>query len=345
MFELVTSGIASGTELTYALSGVDAADLAAGALAGTLVVGSTGQSILSIPIAADLKTEGDETLSVSVQNSRASILIKDTSMTSTLLGPKVAIATDKSRLKAGEQATITFTLSESSSDFTVADISVTGGLLRTFNGSGTKYSASFFPSGNINADATLRVDSNKFSNALGIFNLDGDEADNRLAIAVDTTVPTIKVSSDKARLSVGDTATITFTLSESSNEFSARDITASSGTLNDFRGAGTVYTARYTPAMESIDPASVHVASGTFADAAGNLNADGAEADNRVTLDVNTVTSQPKLVYTTLGKSGDSNNRVGEASAATLGLDGSVFLTTTQYEYEKFRLNGSLRKR
>ncbi|MGB7995319.1 MAG: Ig-like domain-containing protein, partial [Photobacterium halotolerans] len=57
--------------------------------------------------------------------------------------PTVSISSNKTALKSGETATITFTLSESSSNFAIGDVAVTGGSLSNFTGSGATYSATF----------------------------------------------------------------------------------------------------------------------------------------------------------------------------------------------------------
>ncbi len=105
----------------------------------------------------------------------------------------------------------------------------------------------------------------------------------------DTTPPTVAVSASKSSLIVGETASLTFTLSEASTSFVASDVTVTGGTLSNFSGSGTAYTATFTPAPNSTANGVVSVASGVFTDAAGNANADGADADNRVSMSVNTV--------------------------------------------------------
>jgi hypothetical protein len=57
-----------------------------------------------------------------------------------------------------------FTLSDSSTDFTVDDITVTGGTLSNFTGSRTEYTAEFTPSGSSKVDTTINVAKDKFTN-------------------------------------------------------------------------------------------------------------------------------------------------------------------------------------
>ncbi len=57
-----------------------------------------------------------------------------------------------------------FTLSDSSTDFTVDDITVTGGTLSEFTGSRTEYTAEFTPTGSSKVDTTINVAKDKFTN-------------------------------------------------------------------------------------------------------------------------------------------------------------------------------------
>ncbi len=57
-----------------------------------------------------------------------------------------------------------FTLSDSSTDFTVDDITVTGGTLSNFTGNRTEYTAEFTPTGSSKVDTTINVAKDKFTN-------------------------------------------------------------------------------------------------------------------------------------------------------------------------------------
>jgi hypothetical protein len=120
--------------------------------------------------------------------------------------------------------------------------------------------------------------------------------EDRDTITVDRTSPVISVVASDLKLGVGETATITFTLSESSSNFVATDIAVSGGTLSNFVGDGAIYTALFTPASNSIANGVVSVASGAFSDIAGNLNADGLDSNNSVRMTVNTVLENRKVI-------------------------------------------------
>jgi uncharacterized delta-60 repeat protein len=79
VFNLKTSNVNVGTEVSYTLSGINFSDTAAGSLTGKVIVGTGGLSTISIPISVDGATEGQETLTINVQGATASVFINDTS--------------------------------------------------------------------------------------------------------------------------------------------------------------------------------------------------------------------------------------------------------------------------
>ena len=101
----------------------------------------------------------------------------------------------------------------------------------------------------------------------------------------DSTPPTISLSSGSSNLSYSQTANITFTLSEVSSNFTVSDVTVTGGSVSNFSGSGTNYTATFTPAAGAV-AAAIRVASGAFTDAAGNANNDGLEANNSLSFTI-----------------------------------------------------------
>ena len=143
--------------------------------------------------------------------------------------------------------------------------------------------------------------------------------------SLDLTPPTISLTASQLSLSAGQTATLTFNLSEASTNFVASDVTVSGGTLSGFTGSGTSYTATLTPTANSTTSAVVSVASGAFTDAAGNANADGSDTNNTVTLAVDTLIS-------TIAVSAASNS-VDEGSTATFTLTTTNTASGTSFTY------------
>lgn len=93
---------------------------------------------------------------------------------------------------------------------------------------------------------------------------------------LDTVAPSVTISSSAPQLKAGESATITFTFSEDpglsfSWDGSAGDIMVSGGTLSALFGSGATRTAIFTPSANvNFGTASITVAAGSYADAAGN---------------------------------------------------------------------------
>ena len=196
-------------------------------------------------------------------------------------------------MSKGETATITFTLSQTSTDFDVNDITVSGGALSNFTaGSVTKadvlasiqarYTATFTPYDDSTTNGEISVASGTFSDA----SANSNTVSNTLTITINTIRPTIAISSNKLSLKAGETATITFTLSHTSTNFNVNDdITVSGGALDNFVASDPTYTATFTPNEDSTDDGVISVASGTFSDSSGNSNT----VSNTVTISMNTI--------------------------------------------------------
>jgi V8-like Glu-specific endopeptidase len=99
--------------------------------------------------------------------------------------PTISIGTKHYLLHAGEIVQISFTLSEPSSNFTANDVTVSGGILSNFTGSGTTYTALFTPTPNSTINSVVSVASGTFTDAAGNSNIDGDDYDNKVTMTVD----------------------------------------------------------------------------------------------------------------------------------------------------------------
>ena len=162
---------------------------------------------------------------------------------------------------------LTFTSSESITDFAAGDVTVSGGTLSNFSGSGTTYTATFTPS----ALGATTIDV-----ASGVFTGTTSLCSNRAATQFNwtySTAPTITITA--AEVSDGDTSSdtslsVTFTASQSTTNFAAGDVVVSGGTLSNFSGSGTTYTATFTPSAEGAT--TIDVAVNTFTNAFGTNN-------------------------------------------------------------------------
>ena len=95
-----------------------------------------------------------------------------------------------------------------------------------------------------------------------------------LTVRKDTVAPTITISANPTTLIAGGTATLSFNLSEASDDFDLNDLEVTGGgTLGALSSAdaGVSYTARYiAPATTSDVTITITVTANAFADAAGN---------------------------------------------------------------------------
>jgi hypothetical protein len=184
-FTLSTTNVAAGISVAYTISGVSSADIVGGSLSGSVTVGSNGQATISVSVAADNLTEGNETLTVTAQGRSASVTVIDSSQADTT-PPTLSIFRFPSSLSANQTALLTFALSEVSTNFTASDVAVSGGTLSNFSGSGDFYAATFTPTANSTTPGVVSVASGVFTDAAGNANADGSDANNRVTITVNT---------------------------------------------------------------------------------------------------------------------------------------------------------------
>ncbi|MCJ0741862.1 YDG domain-containing protein [Pedobacter montanisoli] len=98
-----------------------------------------------------------------------------------------------------------------------------------------------------------------------------------IAITIDTTKPSVAITSSISTLKKDETATITFTFSEDPGvSFTAGSITVTGGTISGISGMGFLRTATFTPnANTDNGAANIIVAAGAYTDAAGNEGSKG----------------------------------------------------------------------
>lgn len=143
--------------------------------------------------------------------------------------PKIALSSSDSTLGVGETATITFTLTQPSDDFHAGDVTVTGGTLSAFSGSGTAYSATFTPNAGFEGNAVISVGTGAFTNMAprNLSNQDGADANNILTLHVDQVAP------DAPTLSAVQNPDGTITASGESTPGTTVTVTFPSGSKKD----------------------------------------------------------------------------------------------------------------
>ena len=207
------------------------------------------------------------------------------------LAPTVVITSNVSALKAGETATITFTLSENAANFDSSDVIASGGLLSNFAGSSSVYTATFTPTVDSVAPGLINVAGGVFTDAAG----NDNTLAMQLTLYVDTVAPTVVLTTSATSLRANETANITFTFSEVPVGFSNSLVTVTGGTLGTIDGKGLVYSAVFTPQVNSIANGTITVGIG-YTDMIGNPGLAGSLTPP---ITVNTV--QQTLVVSTPG--------------------------------------------
>ncbi|MDF3153817.1 Ig-like domain-containing protein, partial [Mesorhizobium sp. XAP10] len=184
--------------------------------------------------------------------------------------PTVSIADDQPGTASDSDPVVgyTVTFSEAVTGFTAADLVVAGGTVSNFSGSGTTYTFDVTATDGSTADITVDIAAGAANDAVGNLSVAATQA----VQAVDTANPTVSIATDDSALKIGDVAHLTFTLSEPSTTFASGDVAVTGGTLSNFAGSGTSYTANFTPTAASTTTATINLAGSTFTDAAGNNN-------------------------------------------------------------------------
>ncbi|GAB3404778.1 Ig-like domain-containing protein [Massilia agilis] len=153
---------------------------------------------------------------------------------------------------------------------------------------------------------------------------------------LDTTAPTLAISTDKASLKHGETATITFQFTEDpNNTFTASDVTVTGGTIGALSGTGTTRTATFTPTDGvASGTATISVAANSYTDAPGN----GGAAASLSTITYNTTNVAP-----TNGTAPSVTGTfvVGGALSATSGTWSDFDGDTLNYSYQWYRASDS----
>ena len=131
------------------------------------------------------------TFSDSAGNSNQNGNDRDNTSTFTVdtLRPTIAITDDDAddSLSTGDSTTVTFTLSEASSDFIESDVVVSGGSLSNWTAvSSTTYTATFTPTANSRTNGVISVASSTFSDAAGNVNTDGADSNNTRSFSINT---------------------------------------------------------------------------------------------------------------------------------------------------------------
>ena len=236
--------------------GVTAQEAAAGAVTVNAVTGSTvavtftdghshsviksingtGTAVNVTLTVAEITSNGllDESITVTAVASKTGYADRAAAPVSFALdthAPTLTIASDKSALKSGETATITFAFSETPVGFDSSDISVIGGTLGALSNVGSVRTALFTPSDGMNAgNASISVAAGSYTDTAG--NAGG--GGSKPALPFDTKAPVLLSTWAKGR-----TVTLRFDADLDASAFSASTPVATINTLFSLQTAAS----------------------------------------------------------------------------------------------------------
>ncbi|WP_373888128.1 DUF4214 domain-containing protein [Massilia sp. Root418] len=224
----------------------------------------------------------------------AAYTIDNTAPVVASIAPAGATATN------GATSSYTVTFADSVTGVDAGDFALTAtgsanGSIASVTGSGNTYTVSV---NNLSGEGTLRLDLNASGTAIQdtVGNAAAAGYTSGQVLTLDQTAPTLAITSDKATLAVGESATITFTFSETPGSSftwngSAGDVAVSGGTLGPLSGSGAVRTAQFI--ATTAGPASVTVAAASYTDIAGNSGGGGTSPALTVSTPTGPVTPTP----------------------------------------------------
>ena len=270
-------------------------------LSGTAI----GTEVLTVsPASSSIYDKGGNVASTSQSNNTLSLNDKTgPTMTITAANSSGTVVSDGATT-SDSYLVVTFTSNETTTNFALADISVSGGSMASFSGSGTTYTANFTPSSS--GATTVDVAGSTFTDASG----NNNSAATQFNWTYDGAVPTITGNS-----LASDNSTIAVTFSEA-----VYNTSGGSGSLEvgDFSlvisGSGTMAS------LVSSTPSSISASSNTYT---LGVNLSGI-ANGRETL---TVSPNSTSIYDIVGNAASTSQSNNTATLNNmnyvLDLDGS----------------------
>jgi hypothetical protein len=203
---------------------------------------------------------------------------------------------------------LSFTASESVSDFTSDSIDISNGTVTYLSGSDADYVATIVPS-DLNSKSTISVYVPAYSFS-DVYSIQNSEDTNTFSWTYDPIVPTIDITSDDVTSGDSNNSTsiqLIFTFSKEVTSFAASNLSITNATVTDISGSGTTYTAVLTPdTVSATDKVTTKVVmpADSIEDLAGNKNEE--ESNEFIwTYDGGPPTIE---IYSTDMNSGDTNN-------------------------------------
>lgn len=236
-----------------ALNGATASNLQGAGASYTVDVTPTGSGTVSIVLAAGAAADvaGNESLAASSLEVDVDVDAPTVTLSSSVSGP-VAGAFD-----------VGVDFSEAVAGLTLGGFSVTNGAATNLTGSGAAYSVTITPASD--GDVTVLLLADAASDAAG----NGNETSTELTRSADFTAPTPVLASSTAG-PVSAAFPITIAFDEAVTGFTVADLSVTNGSISNFAGSGTDYTATITPSDDGT--VTVSLDAGAAEDAAGNAS-------------------------------------------------------------------------
>jgi hypothetical protein len=143
---------------------------------------------------------------------------------------------------------ITITFTEPITDFTLTDFTVTNGTISNLIGNGTMYNADL--TATTEGMVSIVINSNSVKDSAG--NTNAISSASFTYKLMDTTNPSLVISSSVGSSTNQSSIPLTFTFTEMVTGFTSTDITVNNGSISNFAGVGTTYTATLTPVKEGM---------------------------------------------------------------------------------------------
>lgn len=196
-----------------------------------------------------------------------------------------AITISDDALSIGDTATVTFAFNEAVTGFTIADLSAPNSTLSSLSSvdGGVVWTVTMTP------DASTTASGNVIGlSQSGIADLSGNVGSGfgvSFNYSVDTVRPALAsaITISDAALSIGDTATVTFTFTEAVTGFTIADLNAPNSMMSGLSSSngGITWTASLTPSAATTDATNQITLDYTgIADSAGNAGAGNATSGN-----------------------------------------------------------------
>ena len=220
-----------------------------------------------------------------------------------------------------DNLSLTFTSSESTTNFVEGDITLSNGTLSSFAGSGTTYTATFTPSSD--GVATIDVSADSYTDTAG----NGNPAATTFSWTFDETAPAFtSVAAADGTYKVGDDLDITVTWNETVNVTGTPTLTLSNGATATYQsGSGSssiVFRYTVSEGQNDSNDLSVSSYSGNILDGAGNSAAAASGDLGAVIIDANT----PSLSSVTAA---DGTYKVGDDIDITVTWSETINVTGT----------------